>query len=328
MPGVAHEEDGQAPPSDPISLGVPREGELATDAPAAWPHNGPRPPPEDPAGLGATFWSLQLVDRLDGLNGLTVTKPQAAYLLEEGLVEAACEVEDADGQRWPVFAFPQATPEASATYAAIREGFEAEGRQRPVYYAPEPLDLDAEPGQLPLVPLAAHHFGPWPEDQAAPGLYAIWWASDTDQDPLSWPGLKTLERAWAALEGLEGHLAAVLLAQTGDLPEETEEIALPDDPEERLLMGPDGLAILLHYGGKPPLMLGLPVDDISPAKRDLFWEGFAGLCRLRRQEAEQWGLDPEAGDGSGTEAWWQELIEGLYDRPEPARVLAEAIHEA
>lgn len=327
MPGAAQEDDGQAPPHDPVSLGVPREGTLATDAPASWPHNGPRPPPEDPAGLGATFWSLQLVDRLDGLNGLTVTKPQAAYLFDEGVVEAACEVRDGDGQRWPVFAFPRNDDEASATYAALRQAFEDAGRHRPVYYAPEPLDLEADPGQLPLTTLAPHHFGPWPEDEEEiAGVYAVWWATDAGQDALTWSGIKTLEQAWAALEGLEGHLAALLLAQAGGTAEGTEEIELPDEPHQRLLVGPDGLPVLLRYGGTPPLLLGLPVDDLSPAKRDLFWAQFGQLCRERREEAEQWGLDPDAGDGSGLETWWQELIDGLYDRPEPAAVLAETIH--
>lgn len=330
MPGLAHEDDDQTqgPPRDPVNLGVPREGPLATDAPDGWPQNGPRPPPEDPAGLGATFWRLQLVDRLDGLNGLTVVNPHAAYLFEDGLVEAACEVEDADGERWPVFAFPAATDEAARIYAAIRERFEAAGRHRPVYYAPEPLELDVEPGEVPLASLAPHHFGPWPGiGDGAAGVYAIWWATDGDADPLSWAGLKDLQRAWTALEGLEGHMAAQLLAAAGDLDEGTEEIKLPDQPQQRLLQGPDGVPVLLRYGGTPPLTLGLPVDEMAPATRDLFWAQFAEMCLDRRREAEQWGLDPDAGDGTGTEAWWTQLVDELYDRPDPAAVVAEAIYD-
>lgn len=276
------------------------EGTLATDAPEPWPRTGPLPVQGSLQDAGR--WAKDLVDHLTESDDLALERLAPAYLFPEGVVEATAELVDHQGQRWTLFAYDEADRETAGAFERACDLFERRDLPEPIYYAPAPLEPTDGPGD-PFTSFGPHLLSPWPEDrERVEGTYAIWWATDDEDDLDAWAGTEQVGRTLTALEGIEPHAWARILKALGHVEEGQDPVALPEDDHQLLVEGPEGQPVLLTFSQARGLRFHLHIEQASTAYRDAFWHLVAEHYEQARANGRF--TEADAGDGSEATDWW------------------------
>lgn len=217
------------------------------------------------------------------------------YLLNRGVLKVPVVVDGCNGVTTAVFAYADETSYTPMAFAAIAEALCADGRPYPVFYSPAPLAVQ----QLKNVPLDSLHASYLqPVGVVPPGQYAMWWPSQHDGGDDS-GAFADIDRTLAALDGIEMDGLGHFLYEWG-IAGARERVALPRDPLQIYLEGPQGMPLVFSASEEKGLRFHLPVSSEGSTYRKWFWRH---LARAMEQFRETVPGVPAVSSSQGR-AWW------------------------
>jgi len=276
---------------------------LATNAPASWP--AVHAEREVLArGKGAV---LELIRTALAKTPYRVTAEGHPFPLKEGVIFADALIVRED-ERWPLFIYTEATPEAAQhffttdTLLALHfpEYFPS------VYYAPRPLEHLPRSG--PAEGVLEKGFVFRPAKAPLPGRYPLWRARPGEAFALS-PTVEAIAGVYRLLRGREWVGLGVVLSALGLLGHWREAQKQKDRPVLLPLEGPGGLHAALSYRADRGLRLHFH-ESTPPERFPLWWRWFWGYLERSlpldapppREESPAWDF-------------WLELLERARAHP-------------
>jgi hypothetical protein len=153
-------------------------------------------------------------------------------------------------------------------------------------------------------PFTPHHFSAM---KAAPeGMYAMWWALESEPSFEQSDEVANIRRWYAAAEGYEIWLAGAFLSAAG-LIEQFAPARITEEGFEVALEGPEYRPVIFAASAEKGLRFFLPTK--APLRyRRLFWANLAWFGEDFRRQMREQGLQPEPLHGGTPQRWLDSLL--------------------
>ncbi|MDA0839270.1 MAG: hypothetical protein O2857_15990 [Planctomycetota bacterium] len=287
---------------------------LATNAPAEWPDVEiselvPERHREDYVSNVNKF-NLALAAAFDGHPALELKEIAHCRMLEEGILEVPFEIVSED-HTFGLFLFSDACSASAAAFKGVQNIYNSWEEHTAIYYSPGPLKLSNGPELSPLRPFAFDIFLKLSGEAATPGEYAMWWPENEEDRFCNSETHCLLNRIYAALDGIETYVNAMLLHNL-DVLEEHEpsfRVSLPQQPANIPILGPDGLPMLLSLSHEKGIRFLMHREQTAPACSKLFLKHLAEFVERIREDIvhHQMRLD----EASVAVEWFKSSVETI-----------------
>jgi len=296
-------------------VSTPQQNETAmhTNAPEHWsrismvvtPEQVPGAEPRNILALGA-----QLQKAFEKTQGMKLAAFMRTRLTPQGIVEIHIMVED-HGKKVPVYVFPSNANHYASFYHGATKVLTGIGMEKPIYYAPQPLPQTA-PG-APFRPFGADLFDK-PKEDLPGGKYCMWWSTEQEKAVGESECIKSIDRAFKALSGVESYILAAFLKELKIVPENTPRVKLPQDNDSISLVGPGDEKMVMSMSEEKGLGFHFDKEKTSVHYRNAFWNQFANYAEEWKQGAIERGFPMDYEGNSPSLEHWNFMYKSMVSK--------------
>ena len=192
----------------------------------------------------------------------------------------------------------------SASAALAERGYEA------VYYSPEPLDETTSTEDLGT--LSFTDFAVAEESGLPDGRWAMWW-NTAEAEPRIGEFFDRLAQVYELSERVYSYLVGSLVHSLRDSDEPMQRVALPQEPMDIPMRGPEGRLCLVSVSAEKGLRFLFPEADQDVEYLLLFLASYAVLVASVRQTVEELNLPLDEVGSESPQQWCTLLIAALRE---------------
>ncbi|MEM1117988.1 MAG: hypothetical protein AAGJ11_15865 [Bacteroidota bacterium] len=144
------------------------------------------------------------------------------------------------------------------------------------------------------------------------GDYAMWWREDNASFPEA-EARASLDRVYAVLDRVASYAMVGVARAAGWIPPDVQaaRVALPDDLAVGAVRGPEGRVLLVSASAEKGIRFHFHTETTPPAYRDRYLRVVASYFEGMAGSLADYGLEPDAPEGSPPSAWWSAVQASL-----------------